>query len=957
MRTKRARHDVLSAADWSNASFDGQKAQALSSSGPPSPQVWEALSKLALRMYTHAMIRSLAGLLIAAIAAWAPAFQTELEIGNNRSQESISRAMDERIRSISRNLAALSAAHRDALDRAGLYDRRVQFSIPSRLVLTRNGRRLGESPLIPDFGGTITLEFDTSGPRAFPSSYRQLLIDTFTMAKPALEAVWGAPNVGGVVKVRNYDADIGDRDAVAGGYFVPDNGNGEAEIRFPIYLLNETAAVNFVHCLLLAYQGPTSYGFDAYQEGLARAATMRIVRTANSLPASLDPGLVESVLDNTYDVGTFYDWYNQRALGGNKFIAPNLRDVPLPIGGSLGGVYLLRYQMAGSAWQKVLVEYPGFAATLNDLLYSNPGWSGNVANLMAAGQTVLDTLGGAPNSTIESYSFAEWVRRQFILEARDTMGLKLVCHPIPLPPDAGTSDFGVFDLPVTYFETLAGGNEVLLSGTSYPIFWNELFQRFFAASQDERIDIAGAYGNVAPNFPNFGGGTPYRVSVDIPVQDRISRVYLPAGAIATGANPSPKNFYGTIVGATNQGTLKVRLTYGVTVVDNIPVNNFAFGTSIGGPQFNGPNRCRIEVIQTINSVSTTIIDRRVNKGPGPLGVDLRPNYGDALQVFSPSIPKGLSTIGFSADPYSSSAPELLGVPSGELLAARWNGAKAKYDLFPDFGAFVQGGGYFVRMPAAAPNVPIVGRSHSGEPVAVSLRPGWNLISNPLPQTVQTSDITVAHAADTPTTWAGAIGEEIGPAFFEFTPGANDPATGAPETGTMNVATQFVPGRAYFVRCLASAGATLLFGKPGPQRPAGQATAPPRFVMRVKLASGRDAAEVQFGQSASATIGFDPREDWELPPGTFGLQGKVEGSSLFRDMRPSGNAATFVVRFDGMKPLTTYRIEFKPVSGAIYAYSIRRVGESVWRRVRGTISLPLRITSDFCRYEIKVEAGS
>lgn len=907
-------------------------------------------------MYTLSMIRTLAGLVLAGLAVVAPAFQTELEIGASRSQESISRAMDERIRSIARNLATLSQNHREALKRAGLFNRQIQFSIPSRLVLTRSGRRLGESALIPDFGGTITLEFDTSGPRAFPSSYRQLLIDTFTLAQPAIQAVWGPPNVGGIVKVRNYDADIGDRDAVAGGYFVPDNGSGEAEIRFPVYLLDETAAVNFVHCLLLAYQGPTSYGFDAWQEGLARAATMRIVRTANSLPAHLDPGLVESVLENTYDVGTFYDWYNQRALGGSKFIAPNLRDVPLPIGGSLGGVYLLRYQMAGSAWQKVLVEYPGFAASLNDLLYANPTWSGNVASLTAAGQTVIDTLGGAPNSTVEGYSFADWVQRQFILETRDTLGLKLICHPIPLPPDIGTSDFGVFDLPVTYFETLTGGNEVLLSGTSYPIFWNEAFQRFFAASQDERIDIAGAYGSVAPNFPNFGGGVPYRVAVDIPVQDRITRVYLPSGAIATGANPSPRNFYGTIIGASNEGSLKVRLSYGSTVVDDIPVNNFAFGTSISGTQFSQSNRCRIEVVQTINSVATTIIDRRVNKGPGPLAVDLRPNNGDSLQVFSPSIPKGLSTVGFFADPYSSYPPEILGLAPGEVLAARWNGAKARYDLFPDSGAFIQGNGYFVRLPADAPNLPILGRSHSGEAIGVSLRPGWNLIANPLSIPITTDDITVATAADTPTTWAAAVGQEIGPAFYEFLPGANDPATGAPETGTMSPATQFLPGKAYFVRCLASAGATLLFGKPGPQRPTVSPSLP-RFLLRIRLSAGIEAAEVHIGQSSSASAAFDPMEDWELPPGSFGLQGKVEGSALFRDMRPSGQGTVFVIRFDRMRPQKSYRLEFKPISGSLFNYSIRRMGETTWRRVRGTTTIPLRIASDHCRYEVKVEAGN
>ena len=77
-------------------------------------------------------------------------------------------------------------------------------------------------------------------------------------------------------------------DAVVGGFYLDDNGSGEREIRFPVYAAPEAAAVNFVHCLLLAYLGSKDYGFDAFSEGLVRASTMRIARTAGALPASLD---------------------------------------------------------------------------------------------------------------------------------------------------------------------------------------------------------------------------------------------------------------------------------------------------------------------------------------------------------------------------------------------------------------------------------------------------------------------------------------------------------------------------------------------------------------------------------------------------------------------------------------------------------------------------------------------
>ncbi len=895
--------------------------------------------------------------LAAVLAAFCSgAAELELEIGTGQTFNSISAQMDSKVRAFARNLSILSRKQRATQILAGRGRADIPFSMPATLYLTRQGQRLGESNLLYGDGGSgIVLQFDATGPRSFPLAYRQLLEDTFAEAQSTMVAVFGVPAFGGTVHVRNFDADIGDRDAVAGGYYVPDNGSAEQEIRFPEYSNNEAAAVNFVHCLLLAHMGGSTYGFDAFREGLVRAAAMRVARTAGAMPAGLDPGLIESVLESTYDVGTHYDWYNQRGLGGTKFIAPNLLNTQLPAGGSLGGVYLLRYQMAGSAWQKALVEYPAFASTLNAAVYAQPSLLSDIPGLITKSQEVIDSLFGSAGATLEGRSFAEWFKRQFILHTQVTLGQKLICHPIPLPPIPSSPDFGVFDVPVTWFETLPGGNEILLSGTSYPIFWGDLFDRIFPSSQEDRMDIAGAYGSVTPNIPNFYAGEPFRTVIDIPVQDKITRVIIPAGAIATGSNPTPNDFYGTFIG-TDVGALRVRLTHGVTVVDNIPITHGAFEARIDTPAYLNSNRCKVEVIRTISTVETVLLERFFNKGPGPIALDLRLDFGDAGQSFGVGIPKGLSTAGLSVDPFSSSISETLGIAESQVLVARWNGSKARYDIAPDTGMLQQGMGYFLRLPNVA-SVTIPGRTSPNTPIAVALRPGWNLISNPTSTTLTTDSIRVIHAADTPKPWSEAVGADIGTAFFTFSPGPNDAATSAPETGTMIEATQFNPGNAYFIRVLIAEGVSLLFTPPSAFNRISNSNAVvpsiPKYVMRVRAGRQGHSTQVLLGQSSTATSSFDPREDSGLPPGTFGLQAAIVGNAAYRDIRAIGATQTFNVRFDGLQPAKIYELRTDVVQGRLAAFSYRKVGQIRWNRMTRPLRTFFRADSSTENFQFQV----
>lgn len=768
-----------------------------------------------------------------------------------------------------------------------------------------------------------------------------------------MNAVFGLPSAGGNVHVRNFDATIPDRAAVTGGLYLPDNGSGEQEIRFPIYSNDEAAAVNFVHCLLLAYYGPNAYAFDAFREGIVRAAVMRVVRTPGAMPAPLDPALIESVLDNTYDTGAWYDPYNQRALGGERFVAPNLVNENLPAGGSVGGLYLLRFQMAGSAWQKVLTEYPGFLVQFNQQAYAQPALLGDVPGLVTLAQQVLDALAGSANAPIEGRVFEDWFERQFVLETKTTTGQKLLVQPVPIPPVSGSSDFGVFDVVAHWFETTSAGTEILLSGVSYPIFWTDVYDRFFPSTQEDRMDIAGAYGSVTPNMSNFYNGQPYCATIEIPVQDKLTRCHVPSGAIATGQNTTENDFYGTVIGFPVGASLRVRLTYGLTTVDGIAVINGAFKARINTADYLGYSKLLVEVIRTFGPTETVVISRNVNKGPGPLALDLRPDHGDATFALG-TVPKGLSTIGLSLDPHASYVPDVLGTPLANTLVARWNGIRVRYDIWPDTGTMKNGEGYFVRLDSATP-ITLAGRKNPGTPHSVALRPGWNLIANPLTEDAPTTSVLVLRAANLAKDYADAVGTEIGTVFFEFQPGPPDAATGAPETGTMIAATSFEAGKAYFVRVLVPEGVTLNFRPTPPGRPA-TPTAPPKFKMGIKVAADGHWAESLIGQAVGATAGFDRVFDSGLPPGVGGLQSHISGpEALHTDMRTNATGSIYKFEVQGLIPNKSYTLSTRLINGTWKRYRWRRAGQTSWSSSTGPLNFIFRSNDSVVRLEFKLEA--
>lgn len=841
------------------------------------------------------------GLLLTPVACLAQA-GLRVEVGGRGSSDAMTVA-DGAVRRLNKNFAVLSKRTRAYMGKGTL------LTLPTPVLLTRNGVPLTQQGR--GRGNDITLVFDTSGERAFPLEYQQFLQNVFDRAKPTITALFGDPSVGGNVRVANYDADIGERDAVAGGYYVPNNGDGDQEIRFPVYAdavgyKLEATAVNFIHTLLLAYIGPKQLPNDAFEEGLVRGVVLRIARNPSSLPVGLDPVSIENVLDSTYDIGPYYDWNNQRALASRLFIAPNLRSQALPPGGSVGGLYLLRYQMAGSAWQKALVEYPSFAAEFLRRYYADTNSYQTRDALASLGQATLDALAG-PGSTVEGLSFNTWLLRQYILNGSDAPGPKVLIQPFAVTSGLSGNDFGVFGVQVHYFSQQPNGNETLLSGTSFPIFWSPDFTRFFTSGQEDRIDIAAGYGAAVPNFPDSFSFEPYRVTVDTPVLDRISRVYLPAGAIATAQNQTENTLYGTIVGGESavDVSYKLRVSWPGGSADPIPVSNFAFGVNVTDAAFLGGTQLTVDVVRMQGGSETTVLSRKVNKGPGPIGLDLRIDT-DHDFVFPTGITKGLQLIGLPIEPYLVNAAEVFGFNEPTPLIARYDASLGRYRFFPAEGTAEQGLAYYVRSDASRP-LRVSGRQTPNTPVAVALRPGWNLISNPLPIAVGTSSVTVVTAADFPFSWSEAAGTLVGGDFFGFTPGPPDGITGAPETGTLNLAGTFEVGKGYLVRVIAPDGVSLLFSPVSRSRDGGN-DRERKWEVQAELTGGAETAAVRIGMSERASRDSD-RLDTPLPPRIVGgLRGYLGGApALFRDTRGWSKAETFKVTFEGLKPGKAYTL--------------------------------------------------
>ncbi|HWP30970.1 MAG TPA: hypothetical protein VNK96_04475 [Fimbriimonadales bacterium] len=821
------------------------------------------------------------------------------------------------------------------------------------VVKDASGKFLKSATFSSSKRGSLTLEFPDQGndPGPFPDAYKQLLQETFDTFEPVLDTFFGMPFQGGVVKVYNKDAVIGDRDAVAGGIYFPDDGSGNPAIWFPVYNAKETAVVNFLHCLYHAYVGPAAFQYDAWSEGLARATTMETCRLNRSIlqGMGLDLETLDLVISNTYDNSFLYSWYNQPPLGNPTFIAPNLKDGDLPPGGSLGGIFLMRYRQAGTAWAKFFAEYsPGFFASFLEDYYTafinNPAISGDIPALVSLMQNAMDEVKGT-GAKIEEQPFADWVRRQYILDTTVSLGRKMFVESIPIIFGLSGNDFGVFAIWTSYYETYPGGEEQLLSGTSFPIYWDSVFSRMFLTGQDDRVDFAAGFGSVTPNLLDIFGGVYYKATVELPLGENIARTILPAGAIATSKNPIPNNFYGTVVGfdgfvTGGDGSIGgfVRITIPGKTPISVPLRNGAFGMKLPDDYFsnpatgvNIPRHAKIEVIlKNFDSGNETVLKTIfVNTWGTSLGLTIFADTDEANEEdsegtyqFPGGLRGGVQMIGFPVRPFVTDMAQILGLNPLETLVARWRQDLLKYDMYPNIPPFDYGRGYYIRMPSDVPNFTIFGAKPGKQPLSVPMQVGWNQITNPFDAEITFANISVQKATESAVDIPDAIAKGwIDTVMFKFNPGAPDLYSGVPEGGTLVPADSFFPGEGVFVRVLATEGVTFTF-RPGAFERKERShfrTDLPHWIARLYWEGlNVEKSVVEIGYKPGANPGYDIGLDALLPPIWGGaLQAQLGGTSpMFRDIR-GDSAKVWKITLTGLHEGKAYylRSTFKIFQGS------------------------------------------
>ncbi len=741
-----------------------------------------------------------------------------------------------------------------------------------------------------------------------------------------------------IVNVLNSDPRLGKGDEVIGALLVVNGFN--VEIEFPSFSDSQTEFLAMAQAMAQAFHGPTRIGYDAWEQGMARAVTVVAAEDLGQAPdgTPLDP-------TNGFYYTPYYDLLNQPPLGNNTFTPPTQANGAF-LPSTLSGMLIPRLQMSSMAWLKCYIGNPSFFVQFNsayyDAFYANVATANDINALRALVKKV------APN--VEGQPFDTWYEQQFVLDTSVTPGPKIYADVAPtFPSGSNTKDSGASVFLIYYNTSLTAtglGDETNLSGTINPIYWDYTFANsLFLDFASNPIPITDGFGAVAPFFTNIGG-TPadaMRVAMDFPANREYVRVYFPTGQ--TGTQTAPSDFSGVFVGA-DSGSLSIQFDGAPTKVTAVvqgefggngaPKNNFSQDiftfTPAGGAtltyQRNVLHRTgtAAPIFKFVAPTPTITLTTVLQNGPHMISLPIKPLTNDMAQALT-------------NDPVQQASFEKT------LLLAQYRQdlpTADKYQRYPSLPTYQPGYGLWSNLNLNLSATITGQRTDVEKDISVPLLFGWNQIGTPYNTNLNATaaDLTFSYLGSTAVSLSEAINNKwvaAGITGYSSSSGYVDILN--PNSTDLTVPQNTLEAwKGYWIRVTVSEGVTLTYSNPNnrsaralkvsratsaPVRETGAWSVP--FTVRDSNGKGSSAV---FGQSARGAETFTPELDAASPPpftraATLAVRfphpdwdtGNGIGGDFLSDIRRSGVHAAWNVTVSVPRAQESYTLTWNGVAKA------------------------------------------
>jgi hypothetical protein len=811
-----------------------------------------------------------------------------------------------------------------------------QFDFVQAAIVRTNGRLA--IPVVPHTRGggppdtnDITFFFPTSGNGAWTVAKAAALTHLANdILKPELKLrILGPPlwrkadGTNPIVNVLNNDPTLGKGDEVIGALVVVNGFN--VEIEFPSFNDSQTEFLAMAQAMAQAFHGPYRIGYDAWEQGMARAAAVIAAKDLVQAPdgTALDP-------TNGFYYTPYYDLLNQPPLGNNTFTPPTLANAAFSPT-NLSGMLIPRLQMSSTAWLKCYIENSTFFTQFNAAYYDSVNT--NVAN--ANDINVLRNLVKGVLPTVEAQGFDIWYEQQFVLDTSVSPGPKIYADVSPtFPQDGTTHDGGAVAFLVYYNTTLTTsgqGDETNLSASVNPIYWDYTFANSLNLGfASNAIPITDGFGSVAPFFTNIGGNPvdQMRVAMDFPANREYVRVYFPTGQ--TGLPTAPTDFSGVFVGV-DSGNLSIQFDGAATKTVTVAQGEFG-GNGVPSNNF---SRDVFTFTPTGSSITQTyqrnILHRSGTAAPVFKFVAPAPTVTLAAHTFQ----NGPQMISLPIKPLVSDMATVLGVDPKTLLLAQYrqdlNGVGG-YQLYPSLPTYQPGYGLWsnlnLNLSASITGLP----TDVEKDISVPLLFGWNQIGSPYTSdlNVTSADISFSYRGQPALSLADAIQAQwVGTGITAFTTagGYVDITSTGETTVTQNTMHAW---QGYWIRVTVTEGVTIIYSNPNNRsaqalKMSRAATTPPREIgaWSVPLAlhdSNGNVSAAIFGQSNQGAETFTSKLDAASPPpftraATLAVRfphpdwntGTGVGGDFLSDIRHTGTKATWNVTVSVPKSQEPYTL--------------------------------------------------